>query len=74
MRDRISTVSPRAGYSAAPGKGAGPKRVPAPVWNHEDLVHLDFSEYGRSPRFVSGWWILPGLFLGATLVVYLVLG
>lgn len=22
---------------------------------------LEFSDYGRSPRFVEGWWILPAL-------------
>jgi hypothetical protein len=27
--------------------------------NHND----ELSEFGRDPRFVSGWWIVPGLFI-----------
>ncbi len=29
--------------------------------SHNDLMELEFSDYGRDPRFQSGWWILPGL-------------
>jgi hypothetical protein len=25
------------------------------------LIDLEFSDYGRDPRFVVGWWIVPGL-------------
>ena len=24
-----------------------------------NLTELEFSEYGRDPRFLPGWWILP---------------
>jgi hypothetical protein len=26
-----------------------------------DPIDLEFSDHGRDPRFVSGWWIVPGL-------------
>lgn len=28
-----------------------------------DPFDLEFGDCGRSPRFTSGWWILPGLLL-----------
>ena len=37
--------------------------------SHDDLMELEFSDYGRDPRFQSGWWILPGL----TVVGFIVL-
>jgi hypothetical protein len=37
--------------------------------NCDDLIDLEFSDYGRSRRFVSGWWIVPGLLLGASVLV-----
>ena len=33
-----------------------------------DLAELEFSDWGRDPRFLPGWWILPGLLLGASLI------
>lgn len=24
-----------------------------------DLIDLEFSEHGRDPRFLPGWWIVP---------------
>jgi hypothetical protein len=33
----------------------------------DELIDLEFSDYGRSPRFVAGWWILPGLLVGVLL-------
>jgi hypothetical protein len=38
-----------------------------------DIIDLEFSEYGRGPRFVSGWWICPGLLLGIALLVFFVI-
>ncbi len=34
---------------------------PSKTQSHDDLMELEFSDYGRDPRFQSGWWILPGL-------------
>ncbi len=34
----------------------------------EDLIDLEFSDYGRDPRFVPGWWILPGTCLSVVLI------
>ena len=28
-----------------------------------NLTELEFSEYGRDPRFPPGWWIVPTCFL-----------
>jgi hypothetical protein len=38
----------------------------------DDIAGLEFSDYGRSPRFVSGWWIVPGLLLCGTLLFFFV--
>lgn len=27
----------------------------------EDLINLEFSDYGRDRRFLPGWWIVPSL-------------
>ena len=37
-----------------------------------DLAELEFGDYGRDPRFLPGWWILPGLLLGVPLMVWIV--
>jgi hypothetical protein len=34
---------------------------------HQDIVDLEFSDYGRDPRFLPGWWIFPGMLIGAAL-------
>jgi hypothetical protein len=39
----------------------------------DDIARLEFSDYGRSPRFVSGWWIVPGLLWSGALLVFFVL-
>jgi len=31
--------------------------------SRDDLVDLEFSDYGRDPRFLPGWWIVPTCFL-----------
>ena len=28
-----------------------------------NVTELEFSEYGRDPRFLPGWWIVPTCFL-----------
>ena len=52
------------------------KRAPANVFRdraHVDLIDLEFSEYGRDPRFAPGWFILPGAVLGMAVVAALIL-
>jgi hypothetical protein len=52
------------------------KRATADVFRdrtHAELVDLEFSEYGRDPRFVAGWFILPGVVLGLGVVAALIL-
>ena len=37
----------------------------------EYLSDLEFSDYGRDPRFLPGWWISPGLLLGFSLIFWI---
>ena len=37
---------------------------------HRDIIDLEFSDYGRDPRFLQGWWILPGVLIGAALAAF----
>jgi hypothetical protein len=46
------------------------KTTTQPREDLENLFNLEFSDYGRDPRFVSGWWMLPGLCLSAALIVW----
>jgi len=43
-----------------------------PEWEtpdeHERLMDCEFSEMGRNPRFVPGWYVLPGLAMGAIIL------
>ena len=47
------------------------QRLPLPrVRVADDLVDLEFSDYGRDPRFLPGWWVVAALF-GGTLLGWL---
>lgn len=37
-----------------------------------DLAELEFGDYGRDPRFLPGWWVLPGFLLGLPLMIWIV--
>ena len=37
-----------------------------------DAAELEFGDCGRDPRFLPGWWILPGLLLGLPLMIWIV--
>ena len=39
-----------------------------PTIDHDALMELEFSDYGRDPRFLPGWYILPSI-LGGLLVI-----
>ena len=34
-----------------------------PMQSRFKFTELEFSEYGRDPRFLPGWWIMPTCFL-----------
>jgi hypothetical protein len=34
-----------------------------------DLGELEFSEFGRDPRVLPGWWIAPAAFVGFAILV-----
>ena len=40
---------------------------PHDLGTREDMFDLEFSDCGRDPRFLPGWWIVPGLLLAAAL-------
>ena len=37
---------------------------------NRSFVELEFSEHGRSARVLPGWWIAPGMILGAALILW----
>ena len=37
-----------------------------------DSAELEFGDCGRDPRFLPGWWILPGLLLGLPVMIWVV--
>jgi hypothetical protein len=57
---------------SAPERPVGPRTF-ADAFDHEVLLDLEFSEIGRDPRFLPGWYILPsvvgGLLVLAALIV-----
>jgi hypothetical protein len=40
------------------------------LWTNEDATSVEFSDYGRSGRFLSGWWIFPGLFIAGLISIF----
>ncbi len=59
--------------------GARPARlrrgVPSFLRKREqaDLIDLEFSNYGRSPRFQHGWYILPAIVTGMAIIAAVLL-
>ena len=55
-------------------RGIFPRPRPSAAVHHlprrqgEDLAGLEFGDRGRDPRFLPGWWILPGLLLSTFMV------
>ncbi len=51
------------------------KRIPAVFQDrdHISAMDLEFSEYGRNARFVSGWFILPVFVLGMAIIAVVLL-
>jgi hypothetical protein len=39
------------------------QRPPFPIQSRYDLNELECSDYGRDPRFLPGWWIVPMCFI-----------
>jgi hypothetical protein len=38
-----------------------------------DMEELEFGDYGRDPRFLPGWWILPAWLLGSAFIISIVI-
>lgn len=51
-----------------------PARAPATTrLKREALLELEFSEIGRDPRFLPGWYILPFAAIGAGMLLFLLI-
>ena len=55
-------------------RGARAKPVPEIFRRreHVEAAELEFSEYGRDPRYPSGWYIVPALLIWAGILAALV--
>lgn len=54
--------------------GALPERAAAiRILDRDALMELEFSEVGRDPRFLPGWYILPSVIGGTLLLAALIL-
>ena len=54
-------------------EGAFPRRAPAVrILDEDALMELEFSEVGRDPRFLPGWYILPSAIAGTLLLAALI--
>lgn len=51
------------GFSSRRHSAVRLQQPPLPPAFRHDPSELEFSDYGRDPRFPSGWWIVPGCFL-----------
>ena len=39
----------------------------------DEMIDLEFSDHGRSRRFVAGWWLVPGVLVAiAMLGLYII--
>ena len=56
--------------SRAQRSGLSRARV-APELVREDIQALEFSDYGRDPQFLPGWWILPSILGSLTMMAWL---
>jgi hypothetical protein len=41
--------------------------------SHVNMMDLEFSEYGRTPRFMPGWFILPAVVTGMAIIAAVLL-
>jgi len=64
LGDRDPSRSQARSRAADPSKFRVRTAADAP-----DLVAFEFSDLGRDPRFLPGWWIIPSL-LGTLIMVW----
>jgi hypothetical protein len=69
-RELDSPLLPKNGSFARPRRSA--RVYYLPPREVIDLAELEFGDYGRDPRFLPGWWILPTLLLGSALMIWIV--
>ena len=56
---------------AKPGPGKRRARHDFRDRKRSDLIDLEFSDYGRDPRFPSGWFIVPVLLVASVVALAL---
>ncbi|HEY4075326.1 MAG TPA: hypothetical protein VGM26_00205 [Rhizomicrobium sp.] len=57
-------------FDAPLSKRAKPRKISSVFCNPDDpaLSELEFSNYGRNPRFPAGWFILPAMVFGMAII------
>ena len=65
MRAQKADVHDKQGVLPWPGQSATVHYLPR---LYPDLADLEFSELGRDPRFLPGWWLLPALLVSSTCI------
>ena len=65
MRAQKADIHDKQGVLPWPGQSATVHYLPR---LYADLADLEFSELGRDPRFLPGWWLLPALLLSSTCI------
>ena len=71
-RDLGSELLPKSEHGAFARPRRSARVHYLPPREAADLAELEFGDYGRDARFLPGWWILPGLFLGLPLMIWIV--
>ena len=66
--DLGSELLPKADHGAFARARRSARVHYLPAREAADLAELEFGDWGRDPRFLPGWWILPGLLLGISLI------
>ncbi len=69
MRVQKIAVCARQGHFPRPRQSA--EIVYLPRGQIGDPAGLEFGDQGRDPRFLPGWWILPGLLLASPFMIEL---
>jgi len=63
LKQRLTTTGPPKGHL---------RLVPPADANIENIESSEWSDLGRDPRFVAGWWIIPSLIWVQILIAFLI--
>ena len=68
---RVQKIAVCAGRDPLPGPRPSAEVVYLHCGQIGDPAGLEFGDQGRDPRFLPGWWILPGLLLASPFMIEL---